>query len=91
MRARFHGLCQVHNDVYAPGTVLGGIATLRLKNPAHRTMIARELFARGVLCHSVSTIDPRVVKFFPVVTAGPGVADEIADALDDFARQAAGA
>jgi hypothetical protein len=23
----------------------------------------------------------------PVVTAGPGVADEIADALDDFARR----
>jgi len=29
-----------------------------------------------------------VVKFFPVVTAGPGVADEIADALDGFARDA---
>ena len=88
MRARFAGLCQAHNEVYAPGTTLGGIATLRLKNPAHKSIIARDLFALGVLCHSVSTIDPLVVKFFPVVTAGPGVADEIADALDEFARHA---
>ena len=50
----------------------GGIATLRLKNPAHKSIIARDLFALGLLCHSVSTIDPLVVKFFPVVTAGPG-------------------
>jgi putrescine aminotransferase len=86
MRGRLAGLCQIHPDVYAPGTVLGGVATLRLKNPAHKAIISRDLFARGVLCHSVSTIDPTVVKFFPVVTAGPGVADEIADALDGFAR-----
>jgi hypothetical protein len=78
----------VHDEVYGPGTTLGGIATLRLKNPAHKSIIARDLFALGVLCHSVSTIDPLVVKFFPVVTAGPGVADEIGDALDDFARRA---
>jgi hypothetical protein len=28
------------------------------------------------------------MKFFPVVTAGADVADEIADALDEFARHA---
>ncbi len=90
VRARFDGLCQLHSDVFAPGTTLGGIATLRLKNPAHKATIARDLFGRGVLCHSVSTVDPLVVKFFPVVTGGPGVADEIADALDGFARGARG-
>jgi hypothetical protein len=30
---------------------------LRLKNPAHKPIIARDLFALGVLCHSVSTVD----------------------------------
>ena len=49
--------------------------------------LAGDLFAPEVLCYCVSTIEPTVVKFFQVVTACPGVADEIADALDSFARR----
>jgi len=38
-----------------------------------------------VLCHSVSEIDPRVVKFMPCLTSGEEVVDELAEALARFA------
>jgi acetylornithine/succinyldiaminopimelate/putrescine aminotransferase len=87
-RARFAELCRRHQGVFRPGTTLGGIATIGLCDPAHRTRLPRALFASGILCHSVSAIEPSVVKFFPVLTAELGIVDEIADALDRFAREA---
>jgi acetylornithine/succinyldiaminopimelate/putrescine aminotransferase len=86
--ARFAELCRRHQGVFRPGTTLGGIATIGLCNPGHRTRLPRALFAAGVLCHSVSAIEPTVLKFFPVLTADLSIVDEIADALDRFAREA---
>jgi acetylornithine aminotransferase len=83
----FAALCSMYPDVYFPGSVLGGIATLGLKDQAAAEVIQRELFARNVLCHSVSAICPYVVKFFPCLTSDPAIAAQIAGALEDFALQ----
>lgn len=81
----FADLCATYPDVYFPATVLGGIATLGLRQPGTASIIKRELFARNVLCHSASAIPPYVVKFYPCLTADTAIVGEIADALRDFA------
>jgi len=58
-------------------------------NPDDAPAIAAHLFGRGVLCHSISLVDPVLVKFFPVLTADPAIADEVAAALGDAAARAA--
>ena len=83
----FAALCALYPEIYFPGSVLGGIATLGLRDQAVADVIKRELFERNVLCHSVSAISPYVVKFFPCLTSDPGIAGEIAGALEDFALQ----
>jgi putrescine aminotransferase len=83
----FAALCANYPDVYFPGSVLGGIATLGVQDQAAAEAIKRELFQRNVLCHSVSAISPYVVKFFPCLTSDPLIAGEIAGALEDFALQ----
>lgn len=87
--ARFAELCTRYPEVYAPGAICGGIATIGATNPADAPAIAAHLFGRGVLCHSISLVAPALIKFFPVLTADPTIADEIADALEDFARHRA--
>jgi acetylornithine aminotransferase len=81
----FADLCAAYPDVFFPTSVLGGIATLGLTDPAHAATVKRELFKRNVLCHSVSAIAPYVVKFYPCLTSDPAIAGQIADALADIA------
>jgi putrescine aminotransferase len=83
----FATLCAMYPDIYFPGSVLGGIATLGLREHSAADVIKRELFQRNVLCHSVSAISPYVVKFFPCLTSDPAIAGEIAGALEDFALE----
>lgn len=85
--ARFAGLCRDYQATFFPGTTLGGIATIGLHDPAHGAAIGPALFRRGILGHSVSTVAPRVAKFFPPLTSAVGAADEIADALADIAEE----
>lgn len=84
-RKMFADLCDTYPDVFDPGSVLGGIATLGLRQPASAAIIKRELFARNVLCHSASVISPHVVKFYPCLTSDPAIVEEVADALRSFA------
>ncbi|MGN6032258.1 MAG: aminotransferase class III-fold pyridoxal phosphate-dependent enzyme [Thermomicrobiales bacterium] len=86
---RFGDLCDRYPEVYTPGTVCGGIATIGVVNPDDAPAIAAHLFGHGVLCHSISLVDPVLVKFFPVLTADPAIADEVAAALGDAAARAA--
>lgn len=85
-RDAFLKLCEAFPETYAPAPVLGGIATLALRDEALACRMKGELFRRGVFCHSVSEIAPRVVKFFPCLTADPAIAEDVADALADVAR-----
>jgi acetylornithine aminotransferase len=86
---RFRELCERFPSVYFPAWVLGGMAAIGVRGDAPRVMRA-ELFKRGVLCHSVSEIEPRVVKFMPCLTSDEQTVDELVEALAgcaaDFAR-----
>lgn len=86
-RDRFARLCRDYQGTFFPGTTLGGIATIGVREPAQQQAIGAALFRRGVLMHSVAAIEPRVAKFFPPLTSDPAVADEIADALADTAEE----
>jgi putrescine aminotransferase len=88
LRAGFAVLCQRHPDVFESTAILGGIATLGLRIRAHGEIIARELFRRGVYFHSVSQIDPLVVKFFPALISESDSLVELIAALDAFATDA---
>jgi putrescine aminotransferase len=72
-------------SVFAPGWVLGGIAAIGLREESAAREIRPALFRHGVMCHSVSEIEPRVVKFFPCLTSSVQEVDEIAGALHAFA------
>jgi putrescine aminotransferase len=81
----FAALCDEFPAVFAPGSVLGAIATIGLRSPAAHATIQAALFKRGVMCHSISLIEPTVVKFFPCLTSEAGVVTELAGALRAFA------
>ena len=81
----FNALTDRFPAVFAPAWVLGGIAAIGLREEAAARTIRHELFHRGVLCHSVSDIEPRVVKFFPCLTSDVEVVHEITEALAGFA------
>ncbi len=82
---RFGALRRRHQGLFSEGTICGGIATIGVRDRETAQELARALFDRGVLVHSVSVAGPPVVKFMPVLTAGTAVVDEIADALEAVA------
>jgi acetylornithine aminotransferase len=82
---QFTALSERFPTVFAPGWVLGGIAAIGLRDESAARAIRSELFKRGVMCHSVSEIEPRMVKFFPCLTSDMHVVDEMAEALSDIA------
>jgi putrescine aminotransferase len=82
---QFDSLCERFPSVYSPGWVQGGIAALGLRDLGTARRIRADLFKHGVMCHSVSEIEPYVVKFLPCLTSEAQVVDELADALRDIA------
>ena len=78
-------LCERFASVYFPAWVLGGMASIGVREERAWRVIRAELFKRGVLCHSVSEIEPRVVKFMPCLTSDAQAVDELLAALAGFA------
>jgi acetylornithine/succinyldiaminopimelate/putrescine aminotransferase len=90
LREGFLDLCERYPAVFVPATVLGAIGTIGLQSRAHGQVMARELFRRGVYCHSVSLVEPLVVKFFPPLVSERQDIEELLSALDEFAKDATG-
>jgi len=88
---QFRHLSETYPDVYRFAWVKGGIAALGLHETSAARTIRGELFRRNVLCHSVSAIEPAVVKFFPCLNSDVAVVEELTHALADFALQQRGA
>jgi putrescine aminotransferase len=82
----FSQLCRRFSSVYFEAWVLGGMASIGLREEADARVARAELFKRGVLCHSVSEIDPRVVKFMPCLTSDKPAVDELVAVLVEFAK-----
>jgi acetylornithine aminotransferase len=87
LHENFANLCKLFPDVVAPGTALGCIQTLRVCQAARAAALYRAFHECGVLCHSVSTIEPTVLKFFPTLTMSLDVVDEIAEKADAALRR----
>jgi acetylornithine aminotransferase len=81
----FAALCDEFPKVFAAGSVLGAIATIGLRTPGVRDAIQPALFKRGVMGHSISMIEPAVMKFFPCLTSEASVVTELVGALRGFA------
>ena len=83
----FATLCTEFPATFVPGSVLGAIATIGLRTQADRDAVQPALFKRGVMCHSISLIEPAVIKFLPCLTSDAGVIAELAAALRAFATE----
>lgn len=81
----FAALTERFPGVFRPAWVRGGIAAIGLREERAVRDIRPALFKRGVMCHSVSEIAPRVVKFFPCLNSEPSVVGEIVAALGGYA------
>jgi putrescine aminotransferase len=81
----FAALSDEFPKVFAAGSVLGAIATIGLRTPGARDAIQPALFKRGVMGHSISMIEPAVMKFFPCLTSEASVVTELVGALRGFA------
>lgn len=75
-------VCKKHHNLLSEGSTFGCIFTVRVNDPSLASELYRRMFQEGVLCHSVSEIEPAVLKFFPPLVLEPAHADEIAAALD---------
>ena len=78
----FARISKKHHNLLSEGSNFGCIFTVRVNDPSLASELYRRMFQEGVLCHSVSEIEPSVLKFFPPLILEPAHADEIVAALD---------
>jgi acetylornithine aminotransferase len=56
--------------------------SVRIHDFALASLLYQAIYRHGVLCHSVSVIEPCMLKFLPPLTLDEVGAHEIAEALD---------
>jgi putrescine aminotransferase len=78
-------VCAKHHNLLSQGSSFGCIFTVRINHPAVAPELYRTMFQEGILCHSVSEIEPSVLKFFPPLMLEAQHVDEIVGALDRVA------
>lgn len=88
---KLNDVCRRHPDLLTKVSSFGLAMSVGLTSRDSGRALYREIFAAGVLCHSVSEIDPPGLKFFPPLVLSNEQADEIADALDKAAGKVGGA
>ncbi|PQZ46585.1 aspartate aminotransferase family protein [Ochrobactrum sp. MYb15] len=82
---KLDGVCQRYPDILTKVSSFGLAISIELTSREVGRALYREIFAAGVLCHSVSEIDPPSLKLFPPLVLTNEQADEISDALDKAA------
>jgi acetylornithine aminotransferase len=75
-------VCRKYHNLISPGACHGGLFTVRINDKSLAGKLYKAIYDHGVLCHSVSVIEPLVLKFLPPLTLDAGGAREIATALD---------
>lgn len=75
-------VCRKYHNLISPGACHGGLFTVRINDKSLAGKLYKAVYDQGVLCHSVSVIEPLVLKFLPPLTLDAGGAREIATALD---------
>jgi acetylornithine aminotransferase len=75
-------VCRKYHNLVSLGACQGGLFTVKINDKALAPRLYKAVYDQGVLCHSVSVIEPVVLKFLPPLTLDAGGAREIAGALD---------
>jgi acetylornithine aminotransferase len=75
-------VCSRRHNLLSPGVAHGGLFSVRIHDSALASLLYQAIYRHGVLCHSVSVIEPCVLKFLPPLTLDEVGAHEIAEALD---------
>jgi len=79
-------VCRKYHNMLSPGVVHGGIFTVKVSDPETARRLYKAMYDHGVLCHSVSVIEPTVLKFLPPLILSEDQAKGIACALESAAR-----
>lgn len=82
LQSELEQVCQRHPDLLKGVSCFGLAVSVEVDSTNTGKALYREIFAEGVLCHSVSEIDPPSLKLFPPLVLSEGVVREIASALD---------
>ena len=82
MRRELEKVCAKYHNLLSPGLSHGGISTVQINDKSLGAQLYRAVYEQGVLCHSVSVIEPASLKFLPPLTLDAEGAREIATALD---------
>jgi putrescine aminotransferase len=75
-------VCSRRHNLLSPGVAHGGLFSVRIHDFALASLLYQAIYRHGVLCHSVSVIEPCMLKFLPPLTLDEVGAHEIAEALD---------
>jgi acetylornithine aminotransferase len=90
LEQRFSEIADDFPDTVRLGTVFGCMASIEVVDPAQARQLYRAVFDEGVLCHSVSVIEPAVLKYFPPLIIDAEIVDEIAAATRRAVARIAG-
>ena len=82
LRERLEEVCARHPDLLTHARGRGCAVNVGLTPRVSGRALYRAMFEAGVLCHSVSEIDPPAIKFFPPIVITEADVEEIAGALD---------
>ncbi len=82
LKSELAAVCAKRHNFLAPGVAHGGLFSVKINDPALAPQLYRAMYRQGVLCHSVSVIEPCTLKFLPPLTLDEAGAREIAAALD---------
>lgn len=81
LAAAFAKVGHNHPDIIGPVTALGCVHSVAVRNRTLARQLYANLYRHGVLCHSVSEIEPPSLKFFTPITITEAECDEIVAAL----------
>ncbi len=81
LAAAFARVGHNHPDIIGPVTALGCVHSVAVRNRNLARQLYANLYRHGVLCHSVSEIEPPSLKFFTPITISEAECDEIVAAL----------
>jgi acetylornithine aminotransferase len=82
LQSELAAVCRKYHNLVSPGACHGGLFTVKINDRSLAARLYKAVYDQGVLCHSVSVIEPVVLKFLPPLILDANGAHEIAGALD---------
>jgi putrescine aminotransferase len=86
LKQQLEDVCRRHPDLLRGVSAFGLAISVKVESRDIGRVLYRQIFAEGVLCHSVAEIDPPGLKLFPPLVLSEEEAREIAGALNRAAE-----